>query len=288
MSQVTASKLKTFPLIRAHPRPIVHRTRGRSHGPITRLMSPSDLGEILKPFVFLDLFDIGKTSFPAGGLHPHSGIATVTHLFEGSVRYEDTTGATGVLPEGGVEWFRAAGGAWHGGGPGDHKRTRGFQLWIALPPEQELGPVESIYLAADAIERDGPARVLVGAYGKAKSSLVAPSSMNYLSVHLKAGESWRYQPPMDHRVVWIAVGEGSLAIPETVQAGELIAFESSNEAIYFTAETDVDFVLGSAPHHAYDLVLGYYSVHTSPSSLQKGEQQVAEIEARLRQGGRLV
>jgi hypothetical protein len=27
------------------------------HGPATRLMSPSDLGEILKPFVFLDLFD---------------------------------------------------------------------------------------------------------------------------------------------------------------------------------------------------------------------------------------
>jgi hypothetical protein len=33
------------------------RTRGRTHRPVTRLMSPSDLGEILKPFVFLDLFD---------------------------------------------------------------------------------------------------------------------------------------------------------------------------------------------------------------------------------------
>jgi len=38
-------------------RAIVRRTRGRTHGPITRLMSPSDFGEILKPFVFLDLFD---------------------------------------------------------------------------------------------------------------------------------------------------------------------------------------------------------------------------------------
>jgi hypothetical protein len=48
-----------------------------------------------------------------------------------------------------------------------------------------------------------------------------------------------------------------------------------------------DFVLGSAPFHPHDLVLGYYSVHTSPSSLQKGEQQIAKIEARLRQDGRL-
>src|SRR5712664_800609 len=39
-------------------RRIVHRTRGNRHGPISRLMSPSDLGELVKPFVFLDLFDI--------------------------------------------------------------------------------------------------------------------------------------------------------------------------------------------------------------------------------------
>ena len=38
-------------------RAIVQRTRGRAQGFATRLMSPSDFGEILKPFVFLDLFD---------------------------------------------------------------------------------------------------------------------------------------------------------------------------------------------------------------------------------------
>ena len=111
--------------------------------------------------------------------------------------------------------------------------------------------------------------------------------MNYLAVRLKAGDSWRYQPPMNHSVAWIAVGAGRLAVPQTVQAGELIAFEPSNEAIDFTAETDAEFVLGSAPHHPHDLVLGYYSVHTSPSSLEKGERQIAKIEARLRQNGRL-
>src|SRR5206468_2214713 len=38
-------------------RRIIRRTRGSSHGPITRLVSPSDLGLTLKPFVFLDLFE---------------------------------------------------------------------------------------------------------------------------------------------------------------------------------------------------------------------------------------
>src|SRR5947209_19049484 len=43
-------------------RKLAHRTRGAGHGPIVRLMSPGDLGEILKPFVFLDLFDFDGAS----------------------------------------------------------------------------------------------------------------------------------------------------------------------------------------------------------------------------------
>lgn len=42
----------------AGARRVAWRTRGHAHGPITRLMSPGDLGHELKPFVFLDLFDV--------------------------------------------------------------------------------------------------------------------------------------------------------------------------------------------------------------------------------------
>jgi redox-sensitive bicupin YhaK (pirin superfamily) len=278
---------KSTAVIGERPRQIVHRTHGRRHGPITRLMSPSDLGDILKPFVFLDLFDDEGTSFSGFGLHPHSGIATLTCMLEGSVRYEDTTGATGILPQGGVEWFKAGHGAWHGGGSAGSGRSRGFQLWIALPPEHELGPAESIYLTPEAIHRHGPARVLLGKLGEMSSPLQALSSLTYLSVRLKAGESWRYEPPANHTVCWIALSTGSLAVPERVQAGELAVFEPSNEATDFHAEADTEFVLGSAVSHPYELVLGNYSVHTSPASLQAGEQHIAEIKARLQKEGRL-
>src|ERR1700732_1730786 len=172
---------------------IARRTRGQSHGPITRLMSPSDFGRLLKPFVFLDLIDNQGKPFSGFGLHPHSGIATLTYVMEGSVGYEDTNGATGLVAAGGVEWMRAGAGVWHGGGAGEPGRTRGFQLWIALPPEQELGPSESIYQAPEAIPCDGPARVLLGSYGTASSAIKAPSPINYLAVQLEAGERWSYQ-----------------------------------------------------------------------------------------------
>jgi redox-sensitive bicupin YhaK (pirin superfamily) len=75
-------------------RRIAHRSRGHTHGCISRLMSPGDLGQVLKPFVVLDLFDHQGGVFPAFGLHPHSGLATLTYVAEGSVSYEDTNGAS--------------------------------------------------------------------------------------------------------------------------------------------------------------------------------------------------
>ena len=165
-------------------RRIARRTRGRSHGPITRLMSPSDLGALLKPFVFLDLFEHEGPPF-TGELHPHSGIATLTYVTEGSINYIDPDNVKGVLPVGGVEWMQAGRGMWHGGGLDKAGRTRGFQLWIALPPALELGPTIGIYQAPEDVPSDGPARVLLGTYGAASSAIVSPSPINYLAVSLK-------------------------------------------------------------------------------------------------------
>src|SRR3978361_454187 len=97
-------------------RQIALRTRGHSHGRVTRLVSPSDVGELIKPFVFLDYFDIDPKHMPAIGFHPHSGIATLTVLLEGKISYEETSGTRGIIEPGGVEWMRAAGGVWHTGG----------------------------------------------------------------------------------------------------------------------------------------------------------------------------
>src|SRR6266478_410264 len=277
---LTATVTAQSPLSR-----IARRTLGQNHGPITHLMSPSDFGRLLKPFVFLDLFDTQGNPFSGFGLHPHSGIATLTYVAEGSVSYQDTNGATGLLPAGGVEWMRAGGGVWHGGGSGEPGRTRGFQLWIALPPELELGPSESVYLSPDVIPLDGPARVLLGNYGTAASSIKAPSPMNYLAVHLKAGERWSYQPPAGHTVLWTAVGMGSVLVPDELRQGELVALNPSSDVIEFEAQSDAEFVLGSAVPHDYDLVLGSHSVHTSTEALREAEARISAIQTRLIQQG---
>jgi redox-sensitive bicupin YhaK (pirin superfamily) len=267
-------------------RTIVERTRGRTHGPVTRLMSPSDLGEILKPFVFLDLFDHVGAPFN-GALHPHSGIATLTDVAEGAVSYIDPDNVRGTLAAGAVEWMQAGRGMWHGGGLDNAGRTRGFQLWIALPPELELGRTVSISQAPEDVQADGPARVLLGSYGSASSAIESPSPINYLAVHLKAGERWRYEPPANHTVLWVAIASGVLSVPDELRQGDLAAFEPSSKEVGFEALTDTEFVLGSAAPHEHDLVPGFYSVHASPDALSDGEAHISALRTRLVQEGRL-
>ena len=74
---------------------------------------------------------------------------------------------------------------------------------------------------------------------------------------------------------------------ESVEAGELAILESSNAAIDLAAEADAEFVIGSALPHPHDLVLGSYSIQTSPASLRAGEQRLQEIQRRLQSEGRL-
>lgn len=273
---------------RAEVRAIVHRSRGTTHGPITRLMSPGDLGQLLKPFVFLDLF-VTKSmlGLPNFGMHPHSGIATLTFLMDGELSYEDSTGKAGVLPAGGVEWMRAGNGVWHTGAPVGDSPKMGFQLWVALPASEENAPAESLYLAPSQTPQEGPALVLLGRYGAAQSAIPAPGNMNYLAVRLKDGEQWRYTPPAGHTVAWLAVSTGRLEAGGPMAAGEIAVFEESEQVIDFVAQGETSFVLGSAVSHPHDLVTGYYSVHTSKAALAQGEAEIRRIAEQLRREGRL-
>lgn len=277
--------------IATRARSIAYRTRGQGHGGITRLMSPSDLGERLKPFVFLDIFNMERPlleAMRAGAgmsIHPHSGIATVTVLTEGRMRFDDPSSGTGTLSYGGVEWLRAGSGVWHGKEltPDDVSLVQGFQLWVALPPDLENGEPESRYIEAADIPSAGPARVIVGEHAGVRSPTPAPAGMNYLLVTLAAGQSWTYQPPAGHTVAWLAVAKGTLEAGTSVREGDMVIFEDGEDAITMQAGPggDAVFVLASAIPHPHELHLGNYSVHTSAQALQAGEGRIETLRQRM-------
>lgn len=252
------------------------------------MVSPGDLGELIKPFVFLD-FVSGQAPQGAGfGFHPHSGIATLTYLLDADVTYEDTTGQDGVVRSTGLEWMRAGGGTWHKGALHPHGPTvTGFQLWVALPPGMEDGDAEGLYIEPDAVPQVGNVRVLLGEYEGAKNPIPAPSPMLYVDVELDAGESWRFDPPQGHTTAWVFVYSGSAKVASEPVEQELVLLDASDEAFEVVATKPTRFLMGCALTLDQPLVLGRYSVHTNAASLRKGEANIDEIGRRLRADGRM-
>ncbi|WP_312437223.1 pirin family protein [Janthinobacterium sp.] len=274
--------IKTFfsPTPHSNPEPmgrqVAFRTKGRDHGGITRLVSPGDIGAMIKPFIFLDLFELHASRHKMG-MHPHSGIATVTVILDGALAYRESTGAQGVLTKDNVEWMSAGGGIWHQGTPADASHALGFQLWLALPPEDENGASQSQYLSSEQVPQHGPARVVIGSHGEATSSIRPRASINYLHVRLAGGEVWKYTPPAGHDVAWIAVASGALRTGGTVIEREVAVFEAGEQAIEVIAQGPTEFVLGSAIKHPHELVSGMYSVHTSTTALEQGEREIIRL-----------
>jgi redox-sensitive bicupin YhaK (pirin superfamily) len=165
------------------------------------------------------------------------------------------------------------------------ERIKGFQLWVAMPPELELAEPQSQYLGASDFHTAGPARVIAGEYDGVKSIVESTRGITYLDVRLKAGERWTFRPAKGHDVAWIASHQGTVTAPERISTGEIAVFEESDQAIEFEGLSEAGFVLGSAVKHPYDLVTGHYSVHTNADSLRIGEKNISDIGRRLHNQG---
>jgi redox-sensitive bicupin YhaK (pirin superfamily) len=144
------------------------RTRGHGHGPITRLLSPGDRGHRLKPFVFLDAVDLRASGSPGFGGHPHSGVATATVTFDGTLWAKPSTGQRHLLLRGGIEWVQVGAGVWHRGGlTPQTDRVAGVQptaekpAWLVHAPARKQ-PFElalgrcSVHTSASALARGEP------------------------------------------------------------------------------------------------------------------------------------
>jgi redox-sensitive bicupin YhaK (pirin superfamily) len=255
-------------------------------GPIVRLVSPGDLGEILKPFVFLDLADIPPGPANAFRWHPHSGIATLTIILEGQNQYQETTGVRGGLKPGGLEWMASGRGVWHTAssvGPGNLK---GFQVWLLLPPGKDLLPPASMYLQDEDVPRKDSARVILGAWEGLQSAIPAPPDTTLLDVTLSPGEGWTYAAPSSEEVCWLAVYKGALRHgEETAAAGELLVFEDGQDPIELQTVEGAGFIIGSARRAPQPLHIGSHSVHVSAEALAQGEAEIARLGADLRARG---
>jgi redox-sensitive bicupin YhaK (pirin superfamily) len=236
-------------LVTAGPRRVALLSNGRRHGPITRLIAPWDIGELTRPFVLLNYAEAERRSRPLFGIHPPSGITTLSVVLNGELSFEDETGKQGEVAAAGFARMKAGSVMWHEGGNAAREPLRVFHLWIAQLGTQDERAATSEYIAPDEVEEDGPVRVLLGEFGRARSRIrQAPADVNFFHVRLKDGQHFRYAPSDGHNVIWLAVDRGSLEL----QAGERVLWEQiavfgdSAGVIEVQADGETSFVLGSA------------------------------------------
>ena len=201
------------------PRLIEGRKHDLGDGFTVRRLLPALLARHVGPFVFFD--HMGPADFaPGKGMdvrpHPHIGLATITWLFEGSIRHRDSLGSLADIRPGEVNWMTAGRGIVHSERtPPDERRDgqrlHGIQLWVALPREDAEVAPEFHHHGADElprIHRDGAELLLVAghAYGE-RSPVKVFAPMFLIEATLAAGAVLDWPDAHAERGVYVVEGE---------------------------------------------------------------------------------
>jgi redox-sensitive bicupin YhaK (pirin superfamily) len=235
---------------------------GRLHdlgdGFIVRRLLPVLLARHVGPFVFYD--HMGPAEFePGKGMdvrpHPHIGLATVTWLFEGTIRHRDSLGSLADITPGAVNWMTAGQGIVHSERtPPDARREgqrmHGIQVWVALPRADEEVPPEFHHHDAKSlphIRRNGAQLVLIAgtAYGEA-SPVKVFAPMFFIEARLEAGA--QLDLPQEHSERGVHVIEGELNWGDLTLGVAEMAVQAGESAPVLRAKTASHVMLfGGAP-----------------------------------------
>lgn len=109
-------------------------------GPRSMIVSrtiPQRQRSLIGPWCFVDHYGPEDVSV-SGGMdvapHPHTGLQTVSWLFEGTIQHVDSGGSQGLVKPGEVNLMTAGRGICHSEVSTDDTHTlHGVQLWLAMP-----------------------------------------------------------------------------------------------------------------------------------------------------------
>ena len=211
-----------------------HRQLEGGGFPVRRPFPSAELRHI-DPFLMLD--EMGPVDWPPGQAlgapdHPHRGFETVTYLLSGEMMHEDSTGRSGYLRPGDVQWMTAGDGVIHSELPTPEfkrrgGRSHGFQLWVNLPrAHKRTAPRYQEVLAQEipeATSADGlaTARVIAGTALGISAVIDTFTPIQYVHWTLEAGADVTQPVPADH-TGFIYVFEGSATVAGTdVAAGQV-------------------------------------------------------------------
>ena len=239
------------------------------------------------PFVFFD--HMGPMDMPAGvprsvdvRPHPHIGLSTVTYLFEGEMRHQDSVGSDQAIRPGEVNWMTAGRGITHSerfdGAIRDHGgRMHGIQAWVALPNAlEETDPAFAHHGPADlpTYEAGGLwARLIAGKAFGAEAQVKTHSPMFYAHWELQPGTVSGLPAEYPERAAYVAKGVVEVE-GHTYHAGQMLVFAPGETIAFRASEPATIMLLGGEPVGERFLFWNFVS-----SSKDRLEQAKADWQA---------
>jgi redox-sensitive bicupin YhaK (pirin superfamily) len=155
---------------------------------------PDKLIRMIGAWCFLDHYGPEDVSGAAGmqvWAHPHTGLQTVSWLFEGEVEHRDSLGSQAMVRPGELNIMTAGHGIVHSeiSQPNKPPRLHGVQLWVALPEAIRDGePAFQSYADLPDLSRPGlSGKVLIGEVDGTVSPALGYSPMCGADLSLTAG-----------------------------------------------------------------------------------------------------
>jgi len=193
------------------------------------------------PFLLLDHFGSNNPLDYIAGFpwHPHRGIETVTYMLKGRVKHEDSTGLSGVIESGDIQWMTAGSGIFHQEMPQVDADTElwGFQLWVNLPAEKKMIRPKYKNLKAKAIpevvlDNGTRAKVIAGKLGDVEGPIKELAvDVEYYDLTIPPESSFiHYAKDGYNTLVYIIEGEGILGENrKVVRSRELAIFDNEGK-----------------------------------------------------------
>ena len=174
------------------------------------------------PFVFVD--HIGPHVFAPGKAidvrpHPHIGLATMTFLWEGTLRHRDSVGSVQDIRPGDVNWMTAGRGIVHSERTPDALRQdshpiHGMQIWVGLPRAHEDTVPAFFHHPSRALPRlqhaGADITVVAGRSFGEESPVTVFSDTLYASIELAAGSVLTLEPGHPERALYLVEGAALL------------------------------------------------------------------------------
>lgn len=232
----------------------------------------------MSPFFMMDYnskIDFSPRENPRGvGVHPHRGFETVTIVYHGKVAHHDSTGNSGVISEGDVQWMTAASGILHKEYHEEEFSKKGgpfqmIQLWVNLPAKDKMSKpkyqaITNDQLGKYQLDNGGVVEVIAGEFKGVKGAASTFTPIEMYNAKIKKGAAVTFDLPENFNT-GILVVEGAVKVNgEKAPADNFILFKNEGETISIEAEEDsILFVISGKPINEPIAAYGPFLMNTN-------------------------